>query len=200
MQFRLTQPSADDVRRLIESQRETGAALTYAEVGATADDSPPPGWPARRKRVDLPPGGFDAAKAALADWTQYDLGWTAVPVKPPIVAGRDFATIARTLGLWSVNCCRILYVVDEPSRFGYAIGTLPHHVETGEERFLLTRRGEAISFEISSFSRARHPLVKLGWWYGKRAIRRFLEEGTARLAREVSCEQGTPDLPVASSG
>ena len=115
----------------------------------------------------------------MQDWTQYDLGWTAVPLKPPIVAGRDFATVARTLGLWSVNCCRIVYVVDEPTRFGYAIGTLPHHVETGEERFLLTRRGEAISFEISSFSRARHPLVKLGWWYGKRAIRRFLEEGTA---------------------
>ena len=184
MPFRLTKPTDVDVRRVIASQAD--ATPTYAAVGATRDSSPPDGWPARRKAIDLPAGSFDAAKAALSDWTQYDLGWTAVPVKPPITTGRDFATIARTLGLWSVNACRVVYVVDEPDRFGYAIGTLPHHVETGEERFLLTRDGDAVRFEISSFSKGRHPLVKLGWWYGERAVQRFLRQSTRRLAAAVT--------------
>ena len=187
MQFQPFRPSADAVRRAIATQADT--SLTYDAVGATADDEPPAGWPARRLLVRLGDAGatgvFSAARAALEDWTQYDLGWTDVPVKPPIRAGEDFATVARTLGLWSVNCCRIVYVVDESTRFGYAIGTLPHHVETGEERFLLTRDDRGVTFEISSFSKGRHPLVKLGWWYGERAVRRFLREGTARVVRAV---------------
>ena len=186
MPLRLTKPSDDQVRRLIASQ--AGETFTYAEVGATATDPPPPGWPARRKSIDLPADAYDAARASLARWAQYDLGWTNLPVKPPIEAGRDFATVAHTLGVWSVNCCRIVYAIDEPDRFGYAIGTLPHHVETGEERFLLTRNASAgarCTFEISSFSRANELLVRLGCWYGKRAIQRFLREGTDRLAAEA---------------
>ena len=185
MKLRLTEPSDERVRRLIASQ--AGERFTYAAVGATERDAPP----ARRRSVDLPIDRFDAARRALAGWTQYDLGWTRVPVKPPIEPGRDFATVARTLGVWSANCCRVVYAVDEADRFGYGIGTLPHHVETGEERFLLTRDGSAgrCTFEISSFSRANDPLVRLGWWYGERAVRRFLREGTARLKAEA---EGTP--------
>ena len=183
MPFRLTRPSDDDVRRVIASQ--AGSSLTYAEIGQTAH-APPPGWPSRRRSVELPAGSFDAARNALSGWMQYDLTWTAVPHKPPIRVGEDFATVARTLGLWSVNCCRIVAVEDEPGRFAYAIGTLPHHAEIGEERFALTDHGEGVTFEISSFSKANSLLVRVGWPYAEHAIRHFLRDATARILQEVT--------------
>ena len=33
--------------------------------------------------------------------------------------------------------CRVVYVVDEPDRRGFAYGTLPGHAESGEELFLV---------------------------------------------------------------
>jgi uncharacterized protein (UPF0548 family) len=46
--------------------------------------------------------------------------------------------LGRHFGVWSLNACRIAYVIEEvPSlrRYGFAFGTLPGHVERGEERF-----------------------------------------------------------------
>jgi uncharacterized protein (UPF0548 family) len=43
------------------------------------------------------------------------------------------------LGLWSLNACLIVYVIEEEAsllkRYGFAFGTLPGHVERGEDRF-----------------------------------------------------------------
>lgn len=64
---------------------------------------------------------------------------------------------------------RIVYVVDEPNRYGFANGTLPHHPVAGEEAFLVEQdEGGNVSFEIEVFSRPRHPLARLespspGW-------------------------------------
>ena len=33
--------------------------------------------------------------------------------------------------------CRVVYVIDEPSRRGFAYGTLPGHPESGEEAFIV---------------------------------------------------------------
>lgn len=177
--FCLREPSVEQVQRLLQTQQTQ--SLTYDAVAATREGDAPPGWPARGREVQLGKP-FDVAKEQLSRWHQYDLSWTSVPVMPPIEPGQVFATVARTLGVWSINCCRIVYVIDEPDRFGYGIGTLPHHCETGEERFLLTRDGESVTFEISSFSRANHWLVSVGWWYAERSIQRFLRQGTQRMA------------------
>ena len=145
----------------------------------------PPGWSSRRQALRFgeadPVHAFEMARQGLLNWTQYDLAWTSVPIKPPIEVGAPVAILARTARLWSVNCCRIVYVVDEPGRFGYAIGTLPHHVEIGEELFLLQRDGPRVSFEISSFSRGNGWFMRLAWAYATRAIDRFLRDGTDRV-------------------
>eukprot|EP00913_Durusdinium_trenchii_P005672 g5290.t1 len=47
--------------------------------------------------------------------------------------------MARLWGLWSLHACRIVEVVDEADRRGFAYGTLPAHGETGEECFLVER-------------------------------------------------------------
>jgi uncharacterized protein (UPF0548 family) len=51
--------------------------------------------------------------------------------------------LARHYGFWSLNACRVVYVVDDRGaqpRYGFAYGTLMEHAETGEERFTVELR------------------------------------------------------------
>jgi uncharacterized protein (UPF0548 family) len=74
----------------------------------------------------------------MQQWQHFDLGWVRVAnPETPIAPGEVVAVEVHALGLWSVNLSRILYVIDEPNRFGFAYGTTPLHAERGEERFLL---------------------------------------------------------------
>jgi uncharacterized protein (UPF0548 family) len=56
--------------------------------------------------------------------------------------------------------CRVVYVVDEPDRRGFAYGTLPGHAESGEELFLVRfdSATEDVIAEVAAFS--RHAT----WW------------------------------------
>ncbi len=95
------------------------------------------------------------------------VGSKRFPNDTPIRAGETVLVIARAGGMWWTNAARIVYVVDESdaakSQFGFAYGTLPGHVETGEERFLIEwdRATDNVSFEILAFSRPKHLLVRL---------------------------------------
>lgn len=181
MPLHLREPDADDVRAVLDAQRD--AMLTYADVGQTLE-------PERRQRenvmrLDVP---FEAAKRALAEWRQYDVAWTHVAEpRPPIAEGNVVAIVAYTFGLWSVNCSRIVRVIDEPGRFAYAIGTLPHHLETGEELFEVRELGdEGCEFRIASTSGANHPLVRIGWFAAEWKIRQFVKLGPSALARAAA--------------
>jgi uncharacterized protein (UPF0548 family) len=56
-----------------------------------------------------------------------------------------------------------VWVVDEPGRYGFGFGTLPGHVETGEEAFLLTTSPDGeVWFEVRAFSRPAKWWVRLG--------------------------------------
>lgn len=58
--------------------------------------------------------------------------------------------------------CRVVSVVDEPNRLGFAYGTLPIHPEQGEESFIVERddAGE-VTFRLVAASRPRHGLARL---------------------------------------
>ena len=85
-------------------------------------------------------------------------------------------------------------VVDEPGpvrRFGFAYGTLPDHVESGEERFVVEwdeASGE-VWYDILAFSRLRHPLVRIGNPYVRRMQKRFGKESAAAMQRTVRDER-----------
>jgi len=55
---------------------------------------------------------------------------------------------------------RVVYVVDEPDRRGFAYGTLPGHAESGEELFLVRYdpATEDVFADVTAFS--RHAT----WW------------------------------------
>ncbi|MGI5247296.1 DUF1990 family protein [Dactylosporangium sp. CA-139066] len=139
--------------------------LTYSEVGATLDGPLPAGYlhVTRRVRVGSGPAAFRVAADALAQWRPQRGAGLQVRTKAERPAlGVDFATGIGfgPLRLWQP--CRIVWVVDEPGRYGFGFGTLPGHVETGEEAFLLSTDADDVWFEVRAFSRPAKWWVKLG--------------------------------------
>src|SRR5262245_45597502 len=109
----LRKPSAERLQDFLATQSKLD--LTYPAVGATAA-VPPAGYVVDHTRIKLGKGAraFAAARAALGRWEHFRLGWVETwPPDTPIQAGQAVAVIARLFGLWWVNACRIVYVVDE---------------------------------------------------------------------------------------
>ncbi|QJW98226.1 hypothetical protein FTUN_5810 [Frigoriglobus tundricola] len=186
----LSKPSRDVVRDFIAAQARLD--YTYPALGATASE-PPPGYVVDRTRVELGAGEdtFRAARAALARWDHFGLGWVeAAPADTPIEVGAVVAVAARVMGVWWLNACRIVYVVDDDGpvrRSGFAYGTLPGHAESGEERFLIEwdRASDGVWYDVLAFSRPRHPLARLGYPLTRRTQRRFARDSARAMQAAV---------------
>ena len=128
----LRKPTVETIRRFLAAQAKL--PFTYSAVGATAG-TPAADFIVDHTRIKLGEGEpvFRSARAALQRWEQFRLGWVeASPTDTPLQSGNVVAVQGRALGLWCLNACRIVYVVDESgpiSKFGFAYGTLPGHVE-----------------------------------------------------------------------
>jgi uncharacterized protein (UPF0548 family) len=168
----LRKPSADRLREFLAAQSKLD--FTYSAVGATAA-VPPAGCVVDHTRIKLGEGAgnFAAAKTALRRWEHFRLGWVEVwPSEAPIQAGQVVAVIARLFGLWWLNACRIVYVVNEEEpvqRYGFAYGTLPEHAESGEERFTVEwhKADDAVWYAILAFSRPHQLLARVGYPFAR---------------------------------
>ena len=180
--FRISEPSERDAIEFISSQRNL--PFTYAEVGAT-NATLPSGYKIDRNRIRLGEGEatYQRAVEALKNWRHFDLDWVAIaPRDVAIEVGATVAVKARAFGTWSLNASRVVYVIDEPGRFGFAYGTLPDHVERGEERFLIEwLTDDSVWYDILAFSRPQHPLVKLSAPLARMLQKRFARESLARM-------------------
>jgi uncharacterized protein (UPF0548 family) len=186
-------PSPDSLRRILKSQAPL--AFTYPNVGSTRTNAPPPvGYVVDHTRSLLGQGSatFERAHAALEGWRQFQLGWLeAFPTDTHLRAGETVIVLARVLGLWWTNAARIVYTIDEPggpvARFGFAYGTLPGHVESGEERFLVEwdRATDQVSFDILAFSRPRHLLTRIGRRQARDMQKRFGQQSAAAMRAVV---------------
>jgi uncharacterized protein (UPF0548 family) len=186
----LRKPSADTIRSFLAEQAKL--PFTYSMVGATAQ-TPPAGYVVDHARIKLGEGEsvFRSARAALERWEQFQLGWVeAWPPDTPLRSGEVVAVMGRGLCLWWLNACRIIYVIDESgpiSKFGFAYGTLPGHVESGEERFLIEwdRGGNSVWYDILAFSRPNHFLAWLGYPFVRYKQERFRRDSAASMLRAV---------------
>src|SRR5215510_925091 len=185
--FKISEPTERDVEEFIAERRNL--PFTYAEVGAT-NTTPPAGYNVDHNRIQLGSGEatYRRAVEALKNWQQFDLGWvTIVPRGVAVEVDATVAVKARAFGTWSLNASRVVYVIDEARRFGFAYGTLPDHVERGEERFLIEWLPDnSVWYDILAFSRPRHPLVRLSFPLARMLQRRFAQESLLRMVRE--CE------------
>jgi uncharacterized protein (UPF0548 family) len=186
-----TLPSDARVHAFLAEQAKLG--FSYPHVGATAAELTPPGYDFDHNRAQLGLGQvvFEAACEALRRWRHFPAPLAfAEPADTPLAAGNVVAVLARAFGVWWLNAARIVYVVEEtgtPRRFGFAYGTLPGHVEEGEERFLVEwHADDTVWYDLRAFSKPRHPLVKLGYPLARRMQRRFARESLAAMRRASS--------------
>lgn len=187
----LRKPSLESLRRF--RTKQAAMDFSYSAVGATAT-TPPDGFVVDRTRIKLGQGQsvFESAKDALRRWEQFRLGWVeAWSPETPIQPGEVVAVMGRAVGLWWLNACRIIYVVDESGpihTFGFAYGTLPGHVESGEERFQVEwdRSDDGVWYDILAFSRPNHILTRIGYPAVRRAQKRFGRDSAASMLRACS--------------
>ncbi len=135
-----------------------GLPYTYSEIGATAGP-PPAGYHHVHGSAVIGHGRtrFEEAAQKVMRWGMLRGAGLAVTASTEVAAVGSEVIV----GIGPVRApCRVVYVVDEPNRRGFAYGTLPGHAETGEELFAVRfdPADESVHAEISAFS--RHAT----WW------------------------------------
>jgi uncharacterized protein (UPF0548 family) len=139
------------------------APFTYDEVGATAG-APPPGYRATRRtrRVE----GLELRQAAdrLLGWHVHEAAGLRVAASAARAAPGVVVRVSLGLGRLRLQApCRVVRVVEERARAGFAYGTLPGHPEQGEQQFLLERSDDgALTFSVTAFSRPAGALARAG--------------------------------------
>ena len=135
---------------------------------------------------------FTSAKAALMSWRQFDLGWVELfPRGAPIEAGTVVAVMVKHLGFWSLNGCRIVYLIgdrDSATQFGFAYGTLTNHAERGEEIFEVSidPTSQEVSYRIRAATKPRATLARVGYPLTRALQARFRRDSLAAMQRAVS--------------
>lgn len=183
----LSRPTPEHIRAVCEAQRPL--PFTYSGVGATRSDSAPAGYVHDRHRRQLGTGerAFAAARDAIRAWKMFPSPLATIePVGIPIAEGEVAIVVAHILGVWTLHATRIVYVIDEPRRFGFAYGTLPGHATRGEERFLVEwLPDDAVWYDLQAFSRQRSWLTRLALPITRRLQLRFARMSQAAMAAAV---------------
>lgn len=133
--------------------------LTYSDVGATLRDgvSLPSGYHHVERRVRVGEGAEVFRR--VADGV---LGWevsrgAGLDVRADAVRAAVGVEVTSTLRLGPVRFaapCRVVGVLDEADRAGFAYGTLRGHPESGEEAFVVEcGPDDVVWFTIRAFSR-----------------------------------------------
>jgi uncharacterized protein (UPF0548 family) len=186
----LFRPNDQQLQRFLDAQ--DALSFSYAEIGQSTDGAPQ-GYNLDHNRVLLGQGKevFDAASLALSQWRMFPTPWTEIrPAGARQNVGTPLLMIARIFGVWWVNACRVVYRADshhESQRSGFAYGTLPGHVEQGEERFMVEwDREDNVWYDLRAFSRPRYWLARLSYPITRRLQRRFVLDSQAAMRRAVA--------------
>jgi uncharacterized protein (UPF0548 family) len=185
--IRLRRPSQADIAPQL---RVCDAPFSYSEVGATAEADALAALAADyyvdRHRFALGTGRalFERARAALFAWRHFEIPWLELQGATALAAqGQGVATLTCVAGLWFLNPCRVVYT--EAAAFAY--GTLPGHVERGEERFAvrLDSVSAQVHYEITAFSRPAALVTRLGLPFARRLQKRFAASSAEALAQAL---------------
>lgn len=187
--FLLRKPSDLQIRAFITAQQQSD--FSYGPAGITRSAAAQ-GYTIDHNRVQLGSGAqcFDAAVAAVRRWKMFDLGWVHLfPDETPIKAGVTVAVVINHLGFWSMNACRIAYVVEEYGsleRFGFAYGTLAEHAERGEERFVVEWNQDdgSVWYDLLALSKPG-PMATLGYPFTRRLQKRFARDSKKAMKQAV---------------
>jgi len=135
-----------------------GRPLTYQEVGATAATMPA-GYSHVRMSRRIGSGRQRFEQAAEKVMRYGMLRGAGLRVSASTEVARVGSDVLGRLGPF-VAPCRVVYVIEEPDRRGFAYGSLPGHAVVGEEFFGVRYDpvDGAVYSEVAAFSR---PAT---WW------------------------------------
>jgi uncharacterized protein (UPF0548 family) len=185
---RLGRSSVARLDRHLARARE--GAPTYDHAGSTLYPERFPARAIRTFHLDVPvgAGGFDAAVEALRAWApQRGLG---ARVHPPGARPEPGVTLLVVLPFGPVELIapnRVVAVVDEPDRYGFAYGTLPGHPERGEECFLVERLATGfvrvtIRLDATPASALARALGPLATRIQRTTVQRYLDAVAERVS------------------
>ncbi len=189
--FRLTSPSEAEIRSFISKQKDS--FFSYPEIGAAAT-AVPAGYNVDHHRVLLGLGEatWQRAVEAIRAWRMFSMPWVNLhSSSAPIQVGTDVAVSVHHFGFYSLNACRIVYIVDDDDpvkRFGFAYGTLVEHAESGEERFTVewNRDDDRVWYDILAFSRPRQMLARLGYPLSRALQKKFANGSKLAMLQSVT--------------
>jgi len=147
----------------------------------------------RVKRVDAPPAVLENT------YTPVTFDDDGQPVQPAtttsgeqvfadtgaeLLRPGDTAVLLLGWGVLSLRIpVRVVYVIDEPTRRGFAYGTLPGHPESGEEAFVVEHRDDdSVWLTIRAFSRPAYRWL----WLGYPVLRLFQAIFTSRYEHALT--------------
>jgi uncharacterized protein (UPF0548 family) len=158
-----------------------GLPLTYAERGSTADHMPARYHHVRaEKRIGHGRPRFEQAADAVMRYGM--LRGAGLRVDASTEVAEVGADVLGRLGPFQAPC-RVVYVIDEENRRGFAYGSLPGHAVIGEEMFAVRfdPSNGAVYSEVAAFSQ---PAT---WWsrLGSPALRVMQQLVTHRYLTAV---------------
>jgi uncharacterized protein (UPF0548 family) len=114
------------------------------------------------------------------------LHWPSAPIQ----VGTDVAISVHHFGFYSLNACRIVYVINDEipiKRFGFAYGTLVGHAESGEERLVVewNRDQDTVWYDILAFSRPQKIFARLGYPLSRSLQRKFARASKVAILQAV---------------
>ncbi|HUW02949.1 MAG TPA: DUF1990 domain-containing protein [Acidimicrobiales bacterium] len=184
--IRLRRPSPEQLAAIALDAHD--GALTYDEVGGTLAGAAPSGFHHIATQVELGRGAdiFDAASEALRGWAPQRGSGLVVAEGAALVEGSVVALAAPIPVGFVLVVCRIVAVIDQPSRFGFAYGTLGRHPESGEELFVIERsEDDTVRFRIEAFSRPHSILVRLAGPIGRRMQAKATQDYLDAMCRAI---------------
>ena len=148
-------------------------------------------WPSsdrgyRRSEVSSVGGSGDAVWERVTRdvlrWRVKTASGFAVDSTGPVSQGDRVVVTARRLKVTVVEPVEVVAVIKEFDRVGFAYRTMPGHPVSGEEAFIVQRRGEEVRLTVRSLTRAApqqpwrglYPLLRIAQRIARRRYLRSL--------------------------
>jgi len=190
--YLIKKPDDQRIKEFIEAQSRL--EFTYPMIGATRKEQHPSGYILDHNRIQLGHGTalFIRAKQALSEWRHFQFDWIELhQFNETPEPDQTVGVLAHALGLWVLNACRVVYVLEESEpvqRFAFAYGTLPEHAESGEERFQVEWHAEddSVWYDIFAYSRPNQLLSKISYPYVRRKQKQFAQDSMQAMKKIVT--------------
>lgn len=140
--------------------------FSYPEVGATRQDQLPRGYHTLERSVSVGRGRerYEELAEQLLTWQIHAKSGLSPQVSDERARQGSVLIGTLELGPFKVNThCRVVYLIAEDNRRGFAYGTLVGHPERGEERFSVElTEDDRVVFNLRAFARNAWLLARIG--------------------------------------